>query len=81
MNSSKLRLYHSGTGYIGREIIRKYLSKSFEVTALVRGLEKSRNLEKLGVKIVQGDLSDDILLIKESADHDVIIHAARDTSK
>ena len=78
MNSNLKLFITGGTGYIGGAIIREYLSKSFLVTALVRDLQRSSYLEKLGVKLVKGDLTDSSLLINESADHDVIIHAARD---
>ena len=81
MNIPKKKLFITGgSGYLGRGIIKEFLSKNWDITALVRDIQKVKNLEKFGVKLVKGQLSDSDILLKESANHDVIIHAARDSS-
>jgi dihydroflavonol-4-reductase len=65
-----------GTGFIGGRIVRKLRERGDEVLALVRSREKARDLEDLGVQLVEGDLSDSETLRSACTDCDAVIHGA-----
>jgi nucleoside-diphosphate-sugar epimerase len=55
-----MRAFVTGaTGFIGGYVARKLRDRGDEVVALVRSPEKARELETLGVELVEGDLSTD----------------------
>jgi dihydroflavonol-4-reductase len=47
-----------GTGFIGGRVVRKLRERGDEVVALVRSPDKALELERLGVELVKGDLTD-----------------------
>jgi nucleoside-diphosphate-sugar epimerase len=47
-----------GTGFIGGRLVRKLRERGHDVVALVRSPEKALELERLGVDLVKGDLTD-----------------------
>jgi nucleoside-diphosphate-sugar epimerase len=47
-----------GTGFIGGRLVRKLRERGDEVVALVRSPDKALELERLGVELVKGDLTD-----------------------
>jgi nucleoside-diphosphate-sugar epimerase len=46
------------TGFIGGALAKQLVSAGWRVNALVRGLPKARALQRPGVTVIQGDLSD-----------------------
>jgi len=75
MNDIKARkiLVLGATGGTGQLIVRRALDAGHEVTALVRSLEKARNLG--GAKRVIGDARDEDVLREASRGRDVVISA------
>ena len=47
-----------GTGFIGGRLVRRLRDRGDDVVALVRSPDKALELEKIGVELVQGDLTD-----------------------
>jgi dihydroflavonol-4-reductase len=47
-----------GTGFIGGRLVRKLRERGDDVVALVRSPDKALELERLGVRLVKGDLTD-----------------------
>jgi dihydroflavonol-4-reductase len=47
-----------GTGFVGANLVRLLIKQGHSVRALVRPNSRLDNLEKLGIEIVKGDLSD-----------------------
>jgi nucleoside-diphosphate-sugar epimerase len=47
-----------GTGFIGGRLVRKLRERGDDVVALVRSPDKAMELERLGVQLVKGDLTD-----------------------
>jgi uncharacterized protein YbjT (DUF2867 family) len=66
----------STPGYIGGSVLTKLLSHSlfdtFQITVLVRGPEKAKAFEPLGVKPVIGSYSDLSLLRRLASEADVV---------
>ncbi|MEA2429265.1 MAG: hypothetical protein QOF37_2893 [Thermoleophilaceae bacterium] len=65
-----------GTGFIGGHVVRKLRERGDDVVALVRSREKARDLEDLGVGLVEGDLSDSEVIRGACEDCDAVIHGA-----
>ncbi len=65
-----------GTGFVGRHIIRLALKKGHQVTALIRSIEKARQVlgEESDLKFVKGDISDPESLQQGMKDCDAVIH-------
>ena len=77
MNTSTKSLFLTGgTGYIGGGILRLFLKNNWNVTCAVRDISKAKSLQDLGAKLVEGAIEDRNFLLKESANHDAIIHTA-----
>jgi dihydroflavonol-4-reductase len=51
-------LVTGGTGFVGANVVRRLLQRGIEVRALVRPRSDTRNLDKLDVELVAGDLRD-----------------------
>jgi dihydroflavonol-4-reductase len=65
-----------GTGFIGGRLVRKLRERGDDVTALVRNPDKALELERLGVDLVKGDLTD-VEAIRRGADGaDAVFHGA-----
>ena len=67
-------LVTGGGGFLGSAICRQLLARGDEVIAYQRS--SSEALEKLGVQIIQGSITDVDLLISASKGADAIIHTA-----
>lgn len=63
-----------GGGFLGSHIIKMLLSRGHEVTSFSRG--QYPNLEAMGVRCIQGSLTDKDLLLKATKGFDVIFHTA-----
>ncbi|KAH9047393.1 hypothetical protein EDB84DRAFT_1461671 [Lactarius hengduanensis] len=79
--TSKTHIFITGaTGYIGGSVLQRLLdhpkSDTFEITALVRSVDKAKLLNTLGVNTVVASLSDLDKLTELAAASDVIIHTA-----
>ena len=65
-----------GTGFIGGRLVRKLRERGDEVTALVRSPEKALELERLGVNLVKGDLTDVEAIRRGVEGADGVFHGA-----
>ena len=63
------------TGLLGSNIVNELLAKEYEVTALVRSLEKGLDILPKSVKMIQGDLMDITGFTDDLKGMDVLIHA------
>src|SRR5579862_6816935 len=66
------------TGYIGSAVAAALLDGGHRVTGLVRDPAKARELERRGLTLVRGALSEVGLLADQAEKHDAVIHAASD---
>ena len=64
------------TGFIGGQVVRKLLERGDEVVALVRSPDKAADLEALGARLVEGDLSSSDVIRAACEDCDAAIHGA-----
>jgi dihydroflavonol-4-reductase len=62
-----------GTGFLGSRLVAKLRARGDEVVALVRARERARELD---ARLVEGDLSDRVLLAEAMGGCDAVIHAA-----
>lgn len=67
-------LVTGGGGFLGSAICRQLHARGDEVIAYQRS--ESEELKKLGIKVIQGDITDAGCLAKASKDVDAIIHTA-----
>lgn len=65
-----------GTGFIGGHVVRLLRERGDEVVALVRSLQKGRELEAQGAELVVGDLSDRAVLADAMGGTDALVHGA-----
>jgi dihydroflavonol-4-reductase len=65
-----------GTGFIGGHVVRKLRERGDDVVALVRSRDKAKDLEALGVQLVEGDLSSSDVIREACQDCDAVIHGA-----
>jgi dihydroflavonol-4-reductase len=63
-----------GTGFIGRQLVRKLRERGDEVVALVRTPSKAGDLRDLGATIVEGDLSDEDAIKQGVAGAEGVFH-------
>jgi nucleoside-diphosphate-sugar epimerase len=74
-------LVTGASGFIGGHVARRLLEeKGAAVRGLVRNPAKARELEKLGVEVVPGDLADTASLERAVQGCSVVIHAAAQVS-
>jgi predicted dehydrogenase/nucleoside-diphosphate-sugar epimerase len=64
------------SGYIGSEVVNQLLEEGFYVRTFVRPLSKTDSLERLGVEIVYGDITDAAALQKGMEGMDIVVHLA-----
>jgi predicted dehydrogenase/nucleoside-diphosphate-sugar epimerase len=69
-------LVTGASGYIGSEVVNKLVKEGFYVRAFVRPLSKTNSLERLGVEIVYGDITDSRTLRRAMEGIDVVMHLA-----
>jgi nucleoside-diphosphate-sugar epimerase len=65
-----------GTGFIGGRLVRKLRDRGDEVVALVRSPDKALELERLGVQLVKGDLTDPEAIRRGVEGADAVFHGA-----
>ena len=79
-------LITGGTGYIGSMIIKEIYKRAesegivAEVTAIVRDVERAKQMMPQGVKLVEADITDAVSMEKISGNIDYIIHCAAATT-
>jgi nucleoside-diphosphate-sugar epimerase/predicted dehydrogenase len=69
-------LVTGASGYIGSEVVNKLVEEGFYVRAFLRPLSKTNSLERLGVEIVYGDITDPTALRRAMEGIDVVMHLA-----
>jgi nucleoside-diphosphate-sugar epimerase len=69
-----------GSGYLGRNIIRQFVSKGHSILALARSDASASIVASLGATPVLGDILDEASLSKGMIGADWVIHAAADTA-
>jgi len=65
-----------GTGFIGGRLVRKLRDRGDDVVALVRSPDKALELERLGVDLVKGDLTDTDAIRRGLEGADAAFHGA-----
>lgn len=65
-----------GTGFIGRNVVRKLLDRGYQVTALVRSEGGAPALREMGADIVFGDITDRESMRVGMRGSDVVFHIA-----
>ncbi|HKP88796.1 MAG TPA: NAD-dependent epimerase/dehydratase family protein [Thermoleophilaceae bacterium] len=65
-----------GTGFIGGRLVRKLRERGDDVVALVRSPDKALELERLGVELVKGDLTDVDAIRRGTEGADGVFHGA-----
>ena len=65
-----------GTGFIGGRLVRKLRERGDDVVALVRSPDKALELERLGVQLVKGDLTDVDAIRRGTEGADGVFHGA-----
>ena len=77
MNTGKQRVLVTGaTGFTGGALARKLSERGKQVVALVRENSNFASLEKFGVELVIGDISDPVAVAKAAKGVDTIYHIA-----
>jgi nucleoside-diphosphate-sugar epimerase len=69
-------LITGGTGFVGGHIAEACVRRGQTLSAIVRPLSQTGELEKLGAVLFRGDLNDASLVRQAVADADVIVHCA-----
>ena len=69
-------LVTGATGFVGSHLAEALLGQGAEVTALVRSPRKATLLTRLGIRQIQGDLTDRAALLAAATGQDVIFHVA-----
>jgi nucleoside-diphosphate-sugar epimerase len=64
------------TGFLGGALARRLVANGVQVTALVRSLDKAASLEKLGITLVQGDLTTPDSVRRAVAGSEIVFHVA-----
>jgi nucleoside-diphosphate-sugar epimerase len=78
-NKPKQRLFLTGgSGYVGRNLVRHFIAKGFEVVALARSENSLRTVKSLGAMTFAGDLLD-AGLVEGMKGCQTLINAAADT--
>jgi len=67
-------LITGGGGFLGKTIVKKLVHENYEVTSLSRG--HYSELENMGVKQIQGDLTDEQAVFNAVKEIDVVYHVA-----
>lgn len=79
MQQAKTVFVTGGSGYLGRNLIRRLLRDGHRVKGLARGEASAGKIEALGAEPVRGDILDRESLLAGMAGCDWLVHAAADT--
>ena len=71
-------LVTGASGFVGAAIVRALLEQSWQVRCLIRTTSSRRNLERLAVELVCGELAEEASLEQALAGCQVLFHAAAD---
>src|SRR3954447_14160630 len=69
-------LLTGATGFVGGHIAEAFVQRGWPVSAIVRSTSDTAFLEKIGVKLHRGELSDPRVVAQALTDIDVVVHAA-----
>ena len=69
-------LVTGATGFTGGHLARALRSRGYTVRALVRDMDRARDLSTAGIEVVAGDLRDTTTLSRAVAEADVVYHIA-----
>jgi nucleoside-diphosphate-sugar epimerase len=69
-------LVTGATGFVGGHVVAALLARGIKVTALVRSPSRAARLERLGVRLVTGDLHDEDALHRACEGQAVVQHVA-----
>ena len=69
-------LVTGATGFVGSHAAEEGLRRGHQVRAIARAASDTQRLEKLGVVIYRGDLTDAAVVRQAAANADVVIHCA-----
>ncbi len=64
------------TGFVGGHLVETLQARGDDVTALVRSLDKAKDLQRRGVRLVSGTLDDSHALQAALTDADIVFHVA-----
>jgi uncharacterized protein YbjT (DUF2867 family) len=67
-------LVTGATGFVGPKVVRAIRERELPVRALVRSRARARELEQMGVELVEGDMSDPVSLRRATAGADAVVH-------
>lgn len=71
-------LVTGGTGFIGSAVVRQLVRSGHKVRVLVRSTSDTRNLKRLPVEMIMGDLTDIVSLKRAVTGCDFLFHVAAD---
>ena len=71
-------LVTGATGFVGAAVARALLREGWEVRALARKGSDRRNLQRIAVEVVEGDLADASSLARALAGCEALFHVAAD---
>lgn len=75
--TSNSKIYVTGvTGFIGRHVARALINRGFSVTGLTRNRRNAKHLDGLPIRLVEGDVTNRLLIRETIAGHDSVIHLA-----
>jgi nucleoside-diphosphate-sugar epimerase len=69
-------LVTGASGYIGSEVVHKLVEEGYYVRAFVRPLSNTNLLERLGIELVYGDITDFTPLRRAMEGIDIVMHLA-----
>src|SRR5688500_12842149 len=73
---ARLAFLTGATGFVGRHLVERLVADRWRVRALVRPTSNTRELERLGVELVRGDLGDPSSIAAGVEGADVVFHLA-----
>ena len=72
-------LITGATGFIGEFLVEELVRSDYVVTCLVRDIKRGEFLNRLGAKLIEGDINDKVKLQESVKNQDIIFHLAAET--